>query len=477
MRRPGRLIAGLVALIWTGSALAADGPSTPATLFQQARNVLDHQAALARLWPGYWPEGQAFILHDRAVGVVFAGGASPSGPSFRPGRLESADAAFELDYPSGVPNTVAFAVQGPDSDLETLFHEQFHDYQHQAFRWRGPSAGEYVDLSLIPDLAGFAAAAEVERRVLADALQAGDDASRRRLARTYLRLRRDRIAALDGAVAVVEAEREWSEGTAFYVGLQASALVHGKSDAAVRDRLVAELRQNLFARPGGFVTNWFRWRAYGVGGAEAWLLDAMGADWRGSVEDGERLNVLLERKVGLAAPRFAENARRRYNLPGLRNAVVAAMAAAPPVISSRAQFLASAPRRLVVELDIPARRAGRMETGFQSAGMAPIGEGVLALPDAVYFVATGEGARLKTAGLSVLHETPTTVAVGGVGHFRFTVLLDDFAGLEAVDALPPGTHRLDRLSLRAEGLELDVEGPVEVEVSQDEILVRPVIAP
>lgn len=477
MRSFRGLAAGLVILVWTGSAVTAAAQSTARSLTDQARNVLEHQAALSQLWPGYWPEGQAFILHDRAVGAVFAGGASPSGPTFHPGPLAGADSGFELDYPSGAPNTVVFAVTGPGSDLETLFHEQFHDYQRDAFRWRGPGGGEYIDLSLIPDLAGFAAAAEVERRLLADALQARDDNSRRRLARTYLTLRRERLDALPDPVGVIEADRDWSEGTAFYVGLQASALVHRKAEDAVRDRLVAELRQNLMARPGGFLSNWFRWRAYGVGGAEAWLLDALGADWRGSVESGERLDVLLEREVGRAAPRFGDNARRRYNLPGLRQAVIAAMAAAPPVVSTRAEFLALAPRRLVLELDIPVLRAGGMDTSFQSDGMTPVGEGALALPEAVYFVASGEGVRLKTERLSVLHEMPVAVTAGGIGRFRYTVLLDDFSGLEAVTALPPDRRRLDSLRLRADGLELDVTGPVTIEVADDQILLRPVIAP
>lgn len=477
MRPSLRIVAGLAALTWAGSAPAADAQSTADSLTDQARTVLDHQAELSRLWPGYWPDGQAFILHDRAVGAVFAGAASPSGPAFRPGPLDGADAGFELDYPSGAPNTVVLAVTGPDSDLETLFHEQFHDFQHDAFRWRGPGGAEYLDLSLIPDLAGFAAQVEVERRVLADALQARDDDSRRRLARTYLTLRRERTAALPDAIDVIEAEREWGEGTAFYVGLQASAVVHRKPADAVRDRLVAELRQNLLARPGDFVTNWFRWRAYGVGGAQAWLLDALGADWRDPVEDGERLNVVLERAVGRADHRLADNARRRYNLPGLRDAAAAALAAAPPAVSTRAGFMALAPRRLVLELDVPAARLGLVGTSFQSEGMAPIGEGVLALPHAAYFVATGEGARLKTAGLSVLHEAPVVIVNGGSGLFRYTVLLDDFAGLESLTALPPGEHRLDGLELRAEGLELDVTGPVGVEVTADQIAVRPVVAP
>lgn len=477
MRPSGGRITALAALTWAIPALSAAAQSSAESLTAEARDVLAHQAALSQLWPGYWPDGQAFILHDRAVGAVFAGAASPSGPSFRPGPLAGADGGFELDYPSGAPNTVVLMVTGPDTDLETLFHEQFHDYQSDAFRWRGPGGGEYLDLSLIPDLARFAAQAEVERRVLADALQARDDDSRRRLARAYLTLRRERIAALDDAVDVIEAEREWSEGTAFYVGLQASALVHAKDDDAVRDRLVAELRMNLAARPGGFVSNWFRWRAYGVGGAQAWLLDALGADWRGQVEDGERLNVLLEQAVGRADHRLAESARRRYDLPGLRTAVAAALAAAPPAISSRAEFLALAPRRLVLELDVPAARAGLVGTSFWSDGMAPVAEGVVALPHAAYFVSKGEGTQVKTQGLSVLHEMPTDIAGGSSARFRSTVLLDDFAGLEALTGLSPGSHQLDGLRLRMEGLEMDIEGPVQVDISGDEIVVRPMITP
>ena len=478
MTGAGARLALLALFVWTAGTGAAGAQSTADTLTAQARGVLAHETALSRLWPGYWPEGQAFILHDPAVGAVFAAGASPQGPSFRPGPLAGADAVFQLDYPSGAPNTVAYRVAGPESDLETLFHEQFHDFQRSAFRWRGPGAGEYVDPGLIPDKPQFTADVEVERRVLADALLAGDDRSRVQLVRTWLTLRRERLAALDDAIAVIEAEREWTEGTAFYVGLQASALVHGKDPHAVRDRLIGELRGNLAARPGGFISNWFRWRAYGVGGAQAWLLDALGPpDWRQRIEAGQRLDWLLEQAVGRAPPRFARDARRRYNLTGLRAALANALSSAPPTVSSRAEFLALAPRRLVLEMDVPFARGEGLGTSFWSDGMTPLAEGVLALPHADYFIATGEGVRLKTQGLSVLHETPVQVRVGRPIRFRYTVLLPDFTGLEALTALPAGEHALDGLRLEAPGLEMEAPGRVRVEVAGDQITVRPEIAP
>jgi hypothetical protein len=203
----------VVAALMLASPAAAD-PASQEELEAVARRVLAHEDALSRLWPGFWPPGQPFIIHHPDTGAVFAGQASPAGPEFRPGALPGAHSGYELDYPSGAPDTVALKYGEDVADLSTLFHEQFHDYQRDAFRWIGGGHEEFVDVSLIPDRAGFAAAAEIERRVLVDALTARRPAERRRFARAYLALREHRLGALAPEVAAAEAHREWTEGTA-----------------------------------------------------------------------------------------------------------------------------------------------------------------------------------------------------------------------------------------------------------------------
>jgi hypothetical protein len=431
-----------------------------------AQRVVDRSEALAQVWPGYWPPEQPFILYAPETGAVFAGAAAPQGLSFRPGPLEGANFSYVLDYPLGPPNTVLFEVDSPDDALDTLFHEQFHDFQKDAFIWRGAARGEFVNLALIEDLGVFTAEIELERRVLADALAAPEAQARRALAQVYLALRRDREGRLDSSIIATERHREWTEGTAEYVGRQASALVWSQPEDAVRGHLEAALRQELLTRPGGYVVNVFRWRAYGVGAAIAWLLDDIGAaDWRTAVEGGAPLDTLLEDAVGVAAPDRRDEIRSTHDLDGMIREIgptVASIGAA----MDRDDFLASAPRRLVVELELPVAELGDLQLSFHSAAMSPLSDGVIALPDATRVSAEWRETALQVAGRSVLLDMPVLVE-NGRGVYRFVILLSDLAGLEA---LTPGV--LDApVSVEIEGLTLTVPRGATVEAQGEALVV------
>ncbi len=410
---------------------AAADPVSRRDLEDAAARVLAQQEALSRVWPGFWPEGQPFIIHHPGTGAVFAGDAAPAGLEFRPGALPGAGSSYELDYPSGVPNTVALKYDGVLAELATLFHEQFHDYQRDAFRWIGGGHEEFVDLSLIPDLAGFAAAAEIERRVLAEALGARRREDRRRLAARYLALRAHRLAALDPAVAAAEAHREWSEGTAEYVGLRGAAIIAGQP-AGARAQIVEGLRRDLNEGSGGFSINWFRWRAYSVGAALAWLLDDLGADWRGDIQAGARLDARLAQALGAhQAASDVAALLRRYGYDDLRLEMAHMLELAPRAPSSREEFLASAPLKLSIHLTIPPPRASELKMSFKANGMTPLPEEALALTDVEYLIVQLGEVDLRVSDRSVLTEMAGTTA-------RQVVLLSTFEGLEGLVAAAGG---------------------------------------
>lgn len=456
-----RLGAAIAAGLLTASPATAD-PVSRQDLEVAAVRVLSHQAALSRIWPGFWPDGQPFILHHPETGAVFAGAAAPGGPEFRPGPLPGADAGYELDYPSGVPDTVALKYEGDVADLSTLFHEQFHDHQTGTFLWTAGVQEEFVDTSLIPDLAAFAAAAEIERRVLVEALTARRPAERRRLAARYLALRSHRLSPLDPAIAKAEAYREWTEGTAEYVGVQGAAIVAEKPDGA-RDRIVEGLRRDLNSASGGFSINWFRWRAYSVGAGIAWLLDDFGADWRPKVEAGAHLDDLLAEAVGdPAASPDAAALLRRYGYARLRREMAGKLDRAPQAPTSREAFLASAPRRLAIEVAVPPARAAELEMSFQADGMTPLPGGVLALTEVGYLIV-----RLGEVDLWVSDRPVLTEMAGPAA--RQIVLLQSFEGLDHFAASAGGEAA--PLSLDLGWIRLNASAAT-VEVTDQEIRLR-----
>lgn len=464
------LLGVILALGAVLAPLAARAQISEEDLISMAERVVSHGPALSTLWPGFWPPDQPFILYAPEVGAVFSGAASPEGLSFRPGPLENATFHFMLNFPSGVPNTVLLDVTDRDDDLSTLFHEQFHDFQSEAFRWPGDPGGEYVDLDLIDDMARFTAVAELERQILASALEAADGAERRVLARDYLTLRRHREQGLDASIILTERHREWLEGTAEYVGRQAAALAGGAVEGQVRDYLKAAL-QNDLSDPADYLFNMFRWRAYGVGGSLAWLLDDFTVDgWRSAVEAGTPLDRLLEDAVARAAPDRLEALWSVHDLEERIRQAEPLVEQATSARLDRRTFLALAPRRLVVEIDMPRDQLAAAQISFHSAAMTALEEGGIALPDATQVSVEAGDLVLSARGRSVLLDMPTGILHGERGIYRFTVLLPDLAGL---DDLIPGVLE-DAVQVTIEGLSLTVPAGAVVEAGEGNlsILVR-----
>lgn len=475
-------VVGLV-LAWSPvtSAASQDIPQSEA-LQAKAQQVLDHGPELAQLWPGYWPQTQGFVLYEPAHGAVLVGGdGQPGTLRYQAGVLPGAATTFVFDYPGGSPNMMLMTI---DEDwrksAETLFHEQFHDFQSETFdRADRVNGGEYVDLTVIPDRAAFTTAAELERRVLAEALMAVTDTARAELSRRYIALRREREAGVGDTIVVKERFRERSEGTANFVGLSATSVVFDGDDASVRDGLVEGLRRDLMTFPGTYSGNWFRSRAYDVGGAIAWLLDQSDSGWKMRVQSGEALDVVLEDHLGAIDPAeratLAQAARAANDTDALLVDITQALAAMPPAVETPDDFLALGDRRLVVEIQAPRDRVNEGRQFSQAKGMTALGPSTMAYPDLQALQVERPGVLMRLENLPVMTEVPR-IRQGQPLRQIYTILLNDAIGLATLNALGPGEHTLDTLDIQEGGLTLDLEVPATVTITEGGITVRAAIA-
>src|SRR5687768_13906102 len=172
INRPARWMKGLVlagGLLLSGFAAApptASGqspqsasPRVPAAdVLRLAAEVHVTGRKLSRVWPGYWPRNQAFIIYTPGEGALLISD-EPGPQSFRPfagpglpkglrgrawyheGDIGGSIPPFVLGYPLGNGRTALLVRAAPEmKDLSTLiFHEQFHDYQRTAFKGKGGS--------------------------------------------------------------------------------------------------------------------------------------------------------------------------------------------------------------------------------------------------------------------------------------------------------------------------------------------------
>ncbi|WP_426052248.1 hypothetical protein [Brevundimonas sp. SL161] len=482
IKRCGAGLAGALFAL-TPSVSICQVPEPEASLVAKAQQITDRSTELARIWPGYWPEGQAFVLYEPANGAVIVGtDGSSNSVRYQAGELPGADTTFVFDYPGGSPNMMLMTL-GSDwsASAQTLFHEQFHDFQSDTFDKSDMRfGGEYVDLSSITDRIRFTAAAEMERRILADALSAQTDTQRDDLVRRYFVLRREREATASLVIASVERNKERYEGTAVFVAETARALVARNGGVSLTDGLVKSLRDDLHGdadRP--YATSWFRWRAYGVGAALCWLLEKRGTDWRARVERGEALDLILEEIINPIDPddiaSISADTRRLYDEPKLIDEIQSTLAALPESVETVADFNAQSGLRLVLNIDIPMDRLLEGRTFFQSQGMIALSPTAMALPDVTNFHMERPGILLRVAGFTMMTDSDSIMRAGVPVRRSYTILLKDSEILTDIIALGSGEHTQDSISIDFSGLKLKIEQPVTVSADGDQISINAVI--
>ena len=446
-----------------------------------AARIRAASAELSRLWPGYWPEDQAFIIQAPGEGALLVSSApAPAGLEplpgtelppplqgvawYRPGTLPGSARPFTMDYPIGQARgamLVNFS-GGVEQLIGTLLHEQFHAFQRSAFK---PSrGGQFVDPLAIRDRVSFATAAEIEQRVLAAALRSSSERERRAHLQTYFALRREREARLPPAVAAVERGFERSEGSAEYVERLAYAKFFGEGEATL-PKLLAERLERPFQHGAPYMTQLFRHRGYGVGSALIWFVARYGAkDWRSRIEGGAAPDELLEERIGRPKPaeaaRLARQGRADFGYEARRASLAPAIRAAEKSeIKSIDEFLALAPFRL----EVAAAALGKdARPGFSATNMTQLTASVMALPVAQLFSVSGPKLSLVVREKPVLMESQAQ---------RYSILLPELPQVGG-RMLPVGEHEMDQLDVRAPGVELRIERPVIVTVDARSLSVK-----
>lgn len=280
---------------------------------------------VSRIWLGFWPEDQGFLLlspMDTALLVstrrppetyvpLFEEGLPPElkGRAYLrqeyPPELD--ENAFRTRYGIGHDTVPALQPKGSTlfERLDFYYHESFHGFQQSNFA-ESPAGDRRVRFRehlVDPDAIGspeFGAMGEVERRVLAAALSESRTPETKRLVRDYLAVRHVRTETLTEVRAVERSFERW-EGTAEFVGCSAAALAIGASCERARSCILSELTKPLNSLPNmpEADARLMRWRQYGTGASMAALLDRFGVeDWQGSVKRGAYLDDLLAEVVG-----------------------------------------------------------------------------------------------------------------------------------------------------------------------------------
>lgn len=486
-RAPGCLLALWAAVGWAlpeAPAVAAERE-----LLRAAQAVLAVAPRTDEVWPGYWPPEQPFLLYRVGEAVLLV---SPEPPpaQFAPlarsvlppvlrqraylyrGALPGLEGNYQIDYRIGaiVAPAAALDPQGVGDTLSTLFHEAFHG--HQARRFAGAQTDRSVLAEGFVDPAHIAAPefhamAEVERRMLRLALHLAPH----RLApllRRYLAVRRLRSRGVPEAVNREERRIERKEGSAQYVGERLAALA--TADAGrLGQRLQRLLGVPLDSLSGGLPERLIHLRVYGTGATLGVLLDRLGADWKIRLEQGAGFDELLAEAIGFEprqAPGLAAEALERFGFADLR-ARVARLGPGEAAYGLE-RFYALAPVRFVLE-DPEPLQDGRafVDLDFQSGnqGYFRPAPGIMLVPDARLL-----STRLKWGSL-VVRDRPILNDMRQPPRIAVTVLLAELPEVNG-RRLANGEHRFSQLSIDSQGIELTVDAPTLVEVSNDSIVLK-----
>lgn len=429
-----------------------------------ARVVLSAQVAVDDVWPGFWPERQPFLVYEpEGDALLYSPAAPPSG--YAPYRLTAAEAAlhpwrqrlywhegtpdglyglYDAAYRTGDVTATAVVLQESiEATLQTLFHETFHVYQHRHFD--GESAGlGFVAPAAITD--SMTAKAEVERRILREALQSESPDRSRELARQYLAVRASRNRETPAKAREIERMVERDEGSAQLVGIQATMAALARGPDAVSARIERGLAVPLGELGGGLSERMFRWRLYGTGAAIGLLLERFGVEgWRERLEQDGAFEALLAEATGFEAAAttrsMAERALERFDYGSLlRQARAREVAAAAPSFDAGV--------RVVITFS---GEPGNVRSSFKGS-----------------YTALDEQLVLIEADLYTAEITDFTLVAREVD-----VLLDNrddtrlsfaVAALPAIEGLPrdAGTATLQRLTLQTDELTIRADRPVKV---------------
>jgi len=321
----GRLLASLGAatLLTAGCAIAHPG-GEPIVAEEGVQPLLDAgtrlvlaSPRLSTVWPGFWPPRQPFgianpgkvllVVMDVAPESPFTALPPHTLPKVLRGRsyvahgvirgIGSTDGiGFDLQKEiAGTELTIVPMREEPRATIEFLVHESFHTYQLRRFV-NATRADESFDRASAsrPE---FNSLAELERRLLASALDAVGRDSMEQALRSYLAVRCRRYASTAESVIGEELHLERIEGSAYYVELIAAGM-----DDHQRLRPIDEMvREHLTTEVDIPDVRWMiRVRVYGTGAAIGLVLERLNVtDWKERLQEGATFYELLTQTVPL----------------------------------------------------------------------------------------------------------------------------------------------------------------------------------
>lgn len=281
-------------------AMAADLPAGPARSFTS--RVLDTRTRAKIVWPGFdlapllinFPGTGTVLLDDSASPPGFV--RARSGVSFKPGRFEMTSARFEVDVPLDGRSAFFFRYDekaGDRSEAVLLIHEAFHKFQGTDWPPKRSAVDRSELSALAADKAGrIAYAVHIENAALFQALASPDRFLDE--ARTFVALRRKRLAEMDRSLSDALAELETREGCAEYVALL-TAMKTPMGAGATATFLAPTLAGALFsfADPDVVAAQRLDPSVYGSGPAQMLILDRLKAPWKDRVARGETIFAVM----------------------------------------------------------------------------------------------------------------------------------------------------------------------------------------
>ena len=269
-----------------------------------AADIVQSAPQIAKIWPSYWPEDQAFIINIRDQGaLLISSGSKPETfipiseselpasligkAAYHDGMLKDVPRPFYLNYDIGNGENAVLVNVGPSdfgskyflSNIKTLIlHEQFHAYQNMQFHNE-----EYADYTPndIRDRVNFAVSVHIERQILVDAIKASNKDEQITYIHRYFAMRRLREETNLTNIAIVERGFERSEGTAEFAERSALTIIAGGDDAMLKELLIEGLQEDLLRESGIFNSIFIRSKGYDNGAALAYLISQYDdGDWQ-----------------------------------------------------------------------------------------------------------------------------------------------------------------------------------------------------
>lgn len=377
---------------------------TQKELLQFATTTQESHRHFASVWPGFWAENTPFIVYNHEGQAVLYTTKEPI-----PGEQKLAanyyyyserlpnltDFPFDINYP--LPNNqVATAVRVGSGDdatdrRDTLLHEAFHGYQRAEFADVGRS--EFLDPKHL-DEAEIRAMLQLQFALAKQAHESREEED----IRDWLTVRVALSEVIASEVSVYLGDVERYEGTAHWVGIQASSAEHYRDNLNNFSNNFPELFDTTFAiRSSAYVTG-------------ALLIDLVSDfsdsdnNWRDAIEQGKTPYELAVQIFGIST----EEAIARFNDVIAQHGFSDYMARAQTTKSDLvtvADIEASYPYRLDITLSVVIND-GRAELPMSffggDKGFHQLEENLLFLPNAETFQLTMPDSMIDVRNAPVL---------------------------------------------------------------------------